>query len=371
MIIKSLYCDVCENLHSYPKGLENHRHSELEIGEVPMNIWTPLYDLPKEHSLQIDKNSRGVSKFSRYLPSDVEPVTSSECMTTTQAIECCGREVLIKNEGQNPTGSFKDRGMALLVGRSVYEDKNMVAIPSTGNAALSLSYYSRIAGIKPILFVPKDIPKGKIPDEKMNDVIICDDLVDSYEKFFEFCRNNPKVYNGFPASDIFYLQGLKTLAYEVYLDMGNTVPDWIFLPCGSGGNIVSQYQGFKDLVDMGFSKKIPRFVSVQIEGADPITVGHLKGSSNAVVLKDPVKSKAGAIASDTCFNYGKIMRILKATEGKAISVTDAEIEKSGTLSDYYEFSSRSVFAAFNKLKNDIKPDERVLLVGTARKRNIT
>ena len=272
----------------------------------------------------------------------------------------------IKDERTNPTGSFKDRGMPLLIA-DAKNKTNTIATVSTGNAAISLTNYAKRAGFKTLIFLPKNTPQSKINLlKKSNKIILDSDLIKSYEHFVKYCKTHKEIYMGFLATNIPYMQGVKTMAYEIYEQLGNRAPDWIVIPCGSGGNLVSIYQGFVDLLNMEAINILPRFVSVQIKGADPITQGYKIGETEtAVIIKAPTISKASAIASDTCFNYKKVQKILLNTHGIAISVTDTEIDKYID-SINFEYSSLSVFAAIKQIP--IKKNENVVLIGTARRR---
>lgn len=364
MKIERLYCDFCGFNGKDPR---KHEHRELEVGGVPMNIWTPVYSLPS--SLEPKNHLAGLRKFEDYIPFDLDTrVVEDEGETP---LLHWGGHIFLKDESYNPTNSFKDRGMAVLVSNTLRSGKKKVAIPSTGNAAISLGHYACRAGLESIVFIPKNTPQSKVNEiEKNSSIVFSEDLIKSFEKFFHFCKTDNSIYNGFPTNNLPYLQGLKTLAYEIFLQMG--VPDWIVLPVGSGGNVVAQYWGFNDLVRMGLTDKIPQFVTVQIEGADPITVGNRRKQFDKVVIIDePTESKAEAIASDTCFNYFKILKILEESRGLAVSVTDFELEEIEHLVSHLEYSSLSVFSALKKISVFIKPDANVVLVGTAGKRLLT
>jgi len=372
MKIKSISCDICKKEYDYPTGQKKHFHKEYEIGGVPINIWTPSYMLQKERELTV-KNEKGIFKYKKYLPNSRYEYSLDEGNTPLLRLKDFSLnynfQIYLKDESRNPTGSFKDRGISLLVSDAKESGKKKIAIPSTGNAAISLTKYAMLANIESIVFTTKSISDEKLNAlGKFSQVMPEKDLIKCYESFFEFCKKNKEVYNGFPVTSIPYSQGAKTMAYELYSSLGKA-PDWMIIPCGSGGNIVSQYHGFKDLLDIGLIKKMPHFVSVQISGADPITKGYgKKHSEKIVVIKNPVKSKADAIASDTCFNYFKIMGILSKTNGLAVSVSDNEISNYSNKFGWLEFSSVSVFPAVEKIKRNIKENEDVVLIGTASSR---
>ncbi len=367
----TLICKVCSQSFNYPLTQPEHRHQDLEIGGVPINFWQAVYQLSKA-DLIVNNDVGGILRFRRMLPLEgAEIVSQGEGNTPLKELDILltGVNILLKDESLNPTGSFKDRGMPLLIAEAKLLNKKRVAIPSTGNAGISFVSYANLACLEPIVFLPQDTPQAKIDMMKKNATLIFDrDLIRSYEHFFSFCRQNSDVYNGFPATNTAYIQGLKTAAYEVYMQLNGYSPDWIVMPCGSGGNIVGYFQGFQDLLEMGLIDKQPRFVSVQIEGADPITYGFEHQIIDKVpVLSNPISSRAEAIASDTCFNYFRIQDILRATNGLAVSVTDEQIDQERRF-DELEFSSRSVFPALAKIQNLIRQDETVVLVGTAKNR---
>ncbi|MFH0874761.1 MAG: pyridoxal-phosphate dependent enzyme [archaeon] len=366
-IIDYLSCDIC----GIKSPLQNnHEHPELEIGGVPLNIWTPVYS-ERPSSLLYDTSKTGIARYGNHLAFLADAsVCYTEGSTPLYRLETIEGDAnfFIKDESCNPTRSFKDRGMALLVSDALRQGYKTIAIPSTGNAAISLGYYASRAGIQNMIFIPEGTPASKIELIKQHSQIQFDkDLIESYEHFFRFCRSHPDVYNGFPATNLPYLEGMKTTAYEIFQQFSGGVPDWIIVPVGSGGNIVGMYNGFKDLFECGAISVLPRIMAVQIEGADPIAYGFRKGiEDKVVVLETMAESQAEAIASDTCFNYLKIINLLKKTGGVPVSVTDEEIESFYDQQDLprLEFSSCSVFAAAIKAE-EIQKGQNVVLIGTA------
>lgn len=352
-------CDYCNASWQYDSEL-HHRHTELEIGGVPQNTFT-VTSTPTKLALT---NETGIRAFQSVIPFAIKVSLGEGNTPLTLLEDLCGpsQQIYLKDESRNPTKSFKDRGIAVMVSDALRAGKERIAIPSTGNAAISLAKYASSSGIIPEIFVPEATPTEKIMMLEDAEIKFCRDLIACYEECLEYCFSEREVYNGFPAVNIPYLQGVKTISYEIFLEMDG-VPDTVLIPCGSGGNIVGIYQGFKELQDLNLTSRIPTIVSIQVKGADPITVGHKRSIEDTVILESIVDSKAEAIASDTCFNYKKIMRILSKTNGKAVSVTDAEIENN-MYSKELEYSSNSVFAALRKVN---KPGTTVL-IGTAGKR---
>lgn len=367
MKINEIECDICGIKASYPKGLSLHQHKELEIGGVPLNIWS--YHTDKQESFELSSNKEGIFIFKSHLPHFERPISLQEGNTPIIQIQEYEHIVFLKHEGYNPTGSFKDRGIVVMVNDTLKQGKKKIAIPSTGNAAMSLSTYCKYAGLESLVFIPSSTSMSK--KRSIESVIVEDaNIIESYEHFFRFINSNPDFYNGYPTNNIPFSIGLKTLAYELYQTLGRA-PDWLLIPCGSGGNLVSQYQGFKDLLSMKLIDRMPRFVPIQLKGGDPITHGFINEIYDSpVVLRNILDSSAEQINSDTNFNYFKIMRILLETNGVPVSVTDEEIRKSQIHTILQlEYSSRCVFAAYEKIKNQIEENEVVVMVGTARDRS--
>jgi len=365
MNITNLSCDICGYEEKYSIN-PVHEHPELELGGVPLNIWTPKYNLKKIKNILINNSQKGIMKFNNLIPINLNKnIVSNEGNTPLIKID----GAYLKDESNNPTGSFKDRGIASLVSEAIYYGIKTIAIPSTGNAAISLGYYGTRAGIETIVFIPSNTSFEKIEKIKNNSEIIMDsNIIESYEHFFRFCKKNKEIYNGFPANNIAYLQGLKTISYELFIQLNDNVPDSIIIPVGSGGNLVGIYYGFKDLVSIGLAKKMPRLISVQLNDADPITQGFIKNQTDKLLILNSIpQTKAEAIASDTCFNYFKILNIFLETGGEAISVSEKEIENSFEYN--LEYSSRAIFPALKKLSKNNVDFGNVVLIGTASKKS--
>src|SRR3989344_4271864 len=202
MTIQMLSCDVCNYNEPYSIN-PTHEHPELELGGVPVNIWTPIYPLDRSQRLVVEDTKKGIDRFQALIPVSLdETVISNEGNTPLIKID----GAYLKDESHNPTGSFKDRGIAALVSEAVYHGVKRIAVPSTGNAAISLGYYGNRAGIETIVFIPTNTPEEKVKQIRKNSEIIRDpDLIESYEHFFRFCKKNTDVHNGFPSNNIAYL----------------------------------------------------------------------------------------------------------------------------------------------------------------------
>lgn len=353
-------CDVCNSVYQFPIEVNRHKHKEMELDGVPCNFWTLIDD---KFSLLINNEKQGTFRFKDLYPNVIKELSLNEGNTPLIKYK---KNLFFKEENKNPTGSFKDRGMPFLMNEVLYHKKNSIAICSTGNAAVSLVKYAKLYGIESIIFVPKDIDESK---RKMlaaaNYIIYSNDIIKSFEDCINYCNNNENVFNGFLSTNQSYLLGLETMSYEIYIQLNNKVPDYIIIPCASGGNVISQYNAWSKMLRNKIISKLPKIVIVQIDGGNPIEKGYNSNKSDELyVIDNPVDSKT-ILSCDTCFNYFKIYNIIEENVGITVSVSDGDIEcLSNDLKEKYEYTSLASIAAFNKIR--IKENEICVAIMTAK-----
>jgi len=295
----------------------------------------------------------------------------------TPLYECnkLGKELnlnlFVKNEGANPTGSFKDRGMTVGVSKAIEFKQKAVACASTGNTSASLSAYAARGNLRAIVI----IPGGKIAYGKLSQALIYGAKViaiegnfdDAFEKVMEISKKY-KIYL-LNSINPYRLEGQKTLAYEIF-DQLNFIPDRIILPVGNAGNISAIWKGFKELKEIGLTDRLPKMIGIQAEGAKPI-VNLFEGKDKVFTpIKNP-DTVATAIRIGNPVSYEKAMAAIYDSHGFAASVTDEEIlnaqkilaEKEGI---FVEPASASSIAGLIKLKNKgiIMPEETVVAITT-------
>lgn len=357
-----LKCDICEREFSYPYELNHHKHSNLELDGVPVNFWT----------LIIEKEKNRINKYNNIFKYCDYPFVKKHLSLgegNTPLIEL-KKGLYIKDESVNPTGSFKDRGMPLLMNEALYFKKDKIAICSTGNAAISLINYSKKYKLKSIVFVPKDISEKKKEElSNSSKIYYSDNIIKCFEDFFEYCNSNDEVFNGFLSTNQSYFLGLGTISYEIFEQLNYSVPDYIFIPCASGGNVVAQYNVWKKLLSEGLISRMPKLIFVQIEGGNPIEQGFKKRIQDELyIIKDPIESKT-ILSSDTCFNYFKIYKMIEEGSVIPISISDNDINNL----DYedknkYDFTSLAALSAYKKFKDKIDENEIVVVIMTAKNR---
>ncbi len=260
------------------------------------------------------------------------PVSLGEGGTPLVRLEKVGRGVGLinlyaKNDGQNPTGSFKDRGISVAVTRAKSLGAKALICASTGNTAASLAAYAAKAGIKAVVVVPKSgVASGKLGqafaygarvfgvggsfDDALRMVL---DLVKDNEGFYLMNSLNP-----------FRIEGQKVAAFEIYEQLGR-VPDYLVVPVGNAGNISAIWKGFKELRANGITRSYPKMIGVQAEGAAPFAKAFVLGSELRP-LKEP-HTVASAIKIGNPVSWKKAMRAIDESGGTALTVSDDQIVK--------------------------------------------
>ncbi len=183
-------------------------------------------------------------------------------------------DVWLKVEGDNPTGSFKDRGMTTAISVAVREGARAVVCASTGNTSASMAAYAARAGIKPLVLVPQ----GKIATGKMTQAILHGAQIIMVRGNFDHCLEMAKGLSwDYPVSLVnsvnpVRLQGQKTAAFEIVDQLGDA-PDYHLLPVGNAGNISAYWMGYTQYADLGRATKKPVMRGFQAEGAAPLVTG--------------------------------------------------------------------------------------------------
>ena len=237
------------------------------------------------------------------------------------------KRLYVKNEGENPTGSFKDRGMTVALSKARELGRRKTVCASTGNTAASLAAYSARAGLDCVVFVPK----GKVAAGKMLQVVIHGarifqvdgDFDQAMELVVKLTEHRKKFYL-MNSLNPFRLEGQKTLAYEVCDQLEGTAPDALVLPVGNGGNISAIWKGFNEFHELGAVRGTPRLVGVQAEKAAPIARAVKKHQETIRAVSNP-QTIATAIRIGFPVNWAKVLGAIRESEGTAETVSDKEI----------------------------------------------
>jgi len=243
------------------------------------------------HELQAEQSSTGrrprlMERFADFLPvtDDTPPLGLGEGFTPLVHARNLGRalglpQLYLKVEGQNPTGSFKDRGMVVAVAKAIEEGARAVICASTGNTSSSAAAYAASAGIEAVIV----LPKGKIAAGKMLQghaagarvVAIDGNFDDALRIVREMTAERDPDYPVELVNSVnpYRIEGQKTAAFEICEDLGGA-PDYLAIPVGNAGNITAYWKGFKEYRDAGLVETAPKMVGFQAEGASPLVQGH-------------------------------------------------------------------------------------------------
>jgi threonine synthase len=276
----------------------------------------------------------------------------------------------MKHEGENPTGSFKDRGMTVAVSEAIRQKAKVVACASTGNTSASMAAYAAQAGLRGVVF----IPEGEISYGKLSQALAYGSKVvqvpGSFDDAMRIVQEASRDLGLYLLNSInpWRVEGQKTIIFELLQQRGWVPPDWIVVPAGNLGNTSAFGKAFSELVKLGWVEKVPRIASIQAEGAAPFYKLWKSGSSSLEALKPD--TVASAIKIGNPVSWEKAIRVIRETDGVVEVVSDAEIMEAKAVVDGSgvgcEPASAASVAGVRKLvsKRVIKSDEDVVCVLT-------
>lgn len=238
------------------------------------------------------------------------------------------KNLVIKDDGLNPTGSLKDRASAIAVVKAKEAGAKTASCSSTGNAASSLAgnVAAMESEMKAIIFVPKRAPAGKVAQLLVYGAEVVS-VQDSYEETYYLSDRAIKKwgwYNRNAAINPYLVEGKKTAVLELAEQLNWDMPDWVVFSVGDGCTIAGAYKGFYDLEQIGFIKNIPKLLGVQAEGCAPITKSFRTGKKLEVTEENTI---ADSIAVGSPSNYKKALTAVKKSRGDMINVSDQDILK--------------------------------------------
>ena len=268
-------------------------------------------------------------RYAEVLP-DVSPVTLGEGFTPMLP----SREfanVYIKDEGLNPTGSFKARGMSAAVTMAKHYGLKKIAAPSAGNAGGALAAYAAAAGIEAHIFMPKDVPLANRMecDYHGAHVTLVDGLISDCARMVSERKEKEKEgwFDVSTLKEPFRVEGKKTMGYEVAEQLGWKLPDAIIYPTGGGVGLIGMWKAFDEMEELGWIGKgeaRPKMITVQAAGCAPIVKAWEEGKSASEMWVGAQTFAAGLRVPKAYGDY-LILDILKKSYGTAVAATDEEI----------------------------------------------
>lgn len=318
-------------------------------------------------------------RYTEMLPllDPVNRVTLGEGMTPVLPIERLSMEygfgdLWLKDEGLNPTGSFKARGLSMAVSKAKELGVTECVIPTAGNAGGAMSAYCAAAGIKATIIMPKATPL--IFQEECRHygakLILVDGLIDKCGEEAARIKAETGAFDMSTLKEPYRLEGKKTMGYEIAEQMGWQLPDIILYPTGGGTGLIGIWKAFQEMVAMGWLTpgELPKMVAVQVASCSPI-VDAVEGRK--VIPGSYRMSIANGLSVPKAFGQNMIMETLRQSEGYALTVTDDEIREG-----FKEISRKegilispegaAIWQALKKLvaQDKVQKHERILLLNT-------
>jgi len=347
------------------------------------------YDLDRLRSeWSRDSVKSGPNTMWRYAPalpvSKPESIVSlGEGMTPLLSIRRTGarigaNDLLLKDEGLNPTGSFKARGLSCAISMCVELGVKILAIPSAGNAASALSAYAAAAGLEAHIFMPVDVPQANFIECKAygSRVTLVDGLISDCGRLVgEHCKATAG--SATPWFDIstlkepYRIEGKKTMGYEVAEQLDWKLPDAILYPAGGGVGMIGMWKAFAEMEALGWiGSHRPKMIAVQAEGCQPIVRAFNEGAE-ASRFWDGAATVAAGLRVPKPLGDRLTLKAVRESGGCAIAVPDRELMDAGIRLAAEEgiFAApegAACVAAAERLVRDgfLKPDDKIVIYNT-------
>lgn len=236
------------------------------------------------------------------------------------------KNLSIKFDGSNPTGSFKDRGMTVGITKAKELGMKVVTCASTGNTSASLAAYAGLADLKCVVLIPEGkVALGKLAQAMMHGAIVVS-VRGNFDQALEIVMKSCEKLGMYVLNSVnpFRIEGQKTAAYEICDQLGGKSPDYLYIPVGNGGNSAAYWKGFAEYEALGAVSSHPVIRGIQSEGAAPVAHMFETGSKELVPVKKP-DTVATAIRIGNPANWKKTVKAIKESGGHASTVSDDEI----------------------------------------------
>jgi threonine synthase len=375
MNVTHLYCSSCGRKYEARKLI-----NLCECGK-PLMV---AYDLERAAATLTRETLAGRAptlwRYREVLPVDNEEnvLSLGEGMTPLIKAARLGSELgmknlFIKDESLNPTGSFKARGMAVAISMAKELGVKKLAVPSAGNAAGALAAYAAKAGIPSFIFMPKDTPLANIVECRQTGahVTLIDGLITDCGKIVAERKEAEGWFDVSTLKEPYRVEGKKTMGYELAEQMNWTLPDVILYPTGGGTGLIGMWKAFDEMERMGWiGSRRPRMITVQAEGCAPIVKAFAAGSSSGADVPDAHTVASGLRVPKAVGDF-IMLDILRNSGGTAVSVTDEELlaavkEIGSTEGIFAAPEGAACLPALRKLlaRGDVSRDEGVVLFNT-------
>lgn len=369
--LQFLYCYKCNNQYSYHQIqtystccnvplLAQYNLTPLSkniFKDRPPTIWRYKELLPVIDSKNIVSLGEGYT-------------TIHHLQHLSTSINCS--KILLKDEGENPTGSFKARGLSVAISKAKELGIEHCIIPTAGNAGGALSAYAAKANIKATVIMPKHTSSTLKDECKLYgaELIEVDGLIDSCGKLAKTIAAQTGAFDMSTMKEPYRIEGKKTLGYEIAEQLNWQLPDAIIYPTGGGTGLIGMWHAFKQMINLGWiTNKLPKMIIVQTENCNPMIQEFENGKVS--INFSPKATIASGLAVPYPFANELIQSVVNESKGTAVTVSEVEmiegIDKVARLEGLILSPEGSAsFMGLKKLieKDYIKEDETVLLFNT-------
>ncbi len=330
-------------------------------------LLTPLPGIGRD---QVESATRSLWRYRAAFPLACEaPITMGEGCTPLLARRLNGAEVLLKCEWVMPTGSFKDRGASVMLSLLAQQGVTAVLEDSSGNGGAAVSAYAAAGGLGATIMAPASTSPAKTVQMRAHRATV--ELIPGsrQDTADAAVSRSASVFYASHNWHPFFLHGTKTLAYELWEDLGFRAPDTVIVPCGAGSNVLGCWIGFTELRRAGAIKRMPRIFAAQPRNCAPIAAAFLAGAEGPVASPvSPTIAEGTAIAVP--IRLREVLGVLRESDGGAVTLTEEEIAAatlelaSGGI--YVEPTAAQVLAAHRHLlaSGAVVPGQTTVLVLT-------
>lgn len=319
-------------------------------------------------------------RYAEVLPVENEQfqVSLGEGFTPLLQATSLGRKIgvpklYIKDEGLNPTGSFKARGMSAAISRAAELGARAIAIPSAGNAGGATAAYAARAGLPAHIFMPKDVPQANYIECKVlgAHVELIDGLISDCGKIVASRKEAEGWFDISTLKEPYRVEGKKTMGYELAEQFDWELPEVVIYPTGGGTGLIGMWKAFDEMEQMGWiGPERPRMISVQAAGCAPIVRAYSAGDEHAEPWIDPETIAAGLRVPAAVGDF-LMLKAIRDSGGCALSVTDEELMASASkmaaaVGSFPAPEGAATLSALEKLiaQNLVSERERVVLFNT-------
>ena len=371
-----LQCTQCGN--TFP-------HTQLsKISPCCGKVLFARYDLPRL-AREVDRNAWIGRPSTMWQFNELMPVTSPDNVLTlgeggtplletkTLAARLGLKSLFVKEEGLNPTGTFKARGISAAVSKAYELGVTGFTMPSAGNAAGAAAAYGARANLPVKVFMPRDAPSANKKESVMSgsELNLVDGLIGDAGRIAVAVAEEQNLFDLSTLKEPYRAEGKKTMGLEIAMQLGWKMPDAIVYPTGGGTGIIGMYKGFQELLELGWIEgKPPKFIAVQASGCQPIVKAFNEGKDTADPWPNATTIADGLRVPGPFADY-LILQAIRETGGTALAVEDDEMVEA-----MYELASTegiiacpegaATLVGLKHLLNQgfLGPDETIVLLNT-------